>query len=104
MQDATEYGAYGISFILIRQLTPFTIIERARKGPGFDYWLGYEDDILFQKKARLEVSGILRGTDAEINSRSKQKLAQTAPSDGMGLHAYIVIVEFNQPTSKVVTK
>ena len=42
MQDATEFGACGIAFILIRQLTPFTIIERARKGTGFDYWLGDE--------------------------------------------------------------
>ena len=74
----------------------------------FSSWLGllagYADDILFQKKARLELSGILRVTDAEVNSRSKQKLEQTTPSDGMRLPAYIVIVEFNQPTSKVVTK
>jgi hypothetical protein len=104
MQDATEYGAYGIAFLLIREMTPFTIIERARKGPGFDYWLGYEDDILFQKKARLEVSGILRGTDVDVNSRAKQKLEQTTPSDRMGFPAYVVIVEFNQPTSKLVTK
>jgi hypothetical protein len=100
----TEHGAYGIAFLLIRLLTPFTVIERSRKGPGFDYWLGEEDDSLFQKKARLEVSGILCGTEGEVNSRVKQKLEQTNPSDQKGLPAYIVVVEFSRPASKVVTK
>jgi hypothetical protein len=38
IQDATEYGAYGIAFLLIKYLTQYTVIERARKGPGFDFW------------------------------------------------------------------
>ena len=105
MQDATELGAYGIAFLLIRRLTTYTVIERSRKGTGFDYWLGEgKSDYPFQKHARLEVSGILKGTEGEINSRVKQKLAQTQPSDGGGLPAYIVVVEFGEPTSRVVRK
>jgi hypothetical protein len=46
----------------VLELTDYTIVERACKGTGFDYWLGDEDDDLFQWKARLEISGILKGT------------------------------------------
>ncbi len=33
----TEQAAYGIAFMLIAKLTDFTVIERSRKGTGFDY-------------------------------------------------------------------
>lgn len=36
----TEYGAYGIAFLLILELTEYTVIERSMKGTRFDYWLG----------------------------------------------------------------
>jgi hypothetical protein len=49
------------AILLMRALTGYTVIERSRKGTGFDWWLGTEDN-LFQGKVRLEVSGILRGT------------------------------------------
>jgi len=60
----TEHAAYGVAFLLICDLTEYTVIERRRKGDGFDYWLGEgksEEKLPFQKKARLEVSGIRRG-------------------------------------------
>jgi len=102
-QVATEFGAYGIAFQLIRTLTEFTVIERSIKGPGFDYWLGREDDD-FQSKARLEVSGIRQGSESDVNYRLKQKLEQVTPSDDSGFPAYIVVVEFNSPISKVIKK
>jgi hypothetical protein len=100
---ATEHGAYGIACLLIRSLTPFTVIERSRKGTGFDYWLGSEGDFLFQKKARLEVSGIGKGSAQQIAYRVNVKLKQTARSDGT-LPAYVIVVEFSAPTSQVVRK
>ncbi|WP_341731529.1 hypothetical protein [Microcoleus sp. EPA2] len=39
----TEQAAYGIAFLLILQLTNLTVIERSRKGTGFDYWLGSQN-------------------------------------------------------------
>ncbi len=98
-----EHGAYGIACLLIRKLTPFTVIERSRKGTGFDYWLGFEGDLLFQNKARLEVSGIGKGSPDLIAWRVNIKLKQTERSDG-ALPAYIVVVEFSTPTSRVVVK
>lgn len=100
---ATEHGAYGLAFLLIRKLTQFTVIERSRKGTGFDYWLGNEDDPLFMNKARLEVSGIRVGNERNITARVKQKIAQTKPSDG-SLPAYIIVVEFSMPSSVMVKK
>jgi hypothetical protein len=100
---ATEHGAYGIAILLIRTLTGYTIIERSRKGTGFDWWLGNEDE-LFQAKARLEVSGIARGDNKAISSRISVKKTQTRQSDELKLPAFIVVVEFGTPKSKVVKR
>jgi len=43
------------------------VIERSRKGTGFDYWLGSADEVgelPFQNKVRLEVSGIGKADDS----------------------------------------
>ena len=103
---ATEQAAYGIAFMLIGKMTNFTVIERSRRGTGFDYWLGIKDETLelpFAKKVRLEVSGIRRGDDSRIKARVKQKIEQTNLSDGV-LPAYIVVVEFSRPLSWIVQK
>ncbi|MBI5676556.1 MAG: hypothetical protein HZC48_12170 [Nitrospirae bacterium] len=98
----TEHGAYGLAFLLVKNLTQFTVIERSRKGTGFDYWLGTEEQ-LFKNKARLEVSGIRCGDERLIKARLKQKINQTKPSDGT-LPAFIIVVEFSKPTSAMVKK
>ncbi|HUV02094.1 MAG TPA: hypothetical protein VMW67_01375 [Desulfobacteria bacterium] len=107
---ATEYGAYGISILLIDANTEFTVIERSRKGTRFDYWLGrnspsginYQEKLRrFQDKSRLEASGIRKGTDGDVNSRMRTKLAQIARSDD-SLPAYVIVVEFGSPKARVV--
>ena len=103
LEDATQQGAYAVAILLIRALTGYTVIERSRKGTGFDWWLG-TDDNLFQGKARLEVSGILRGTTRRINSRIKARTGQTRQSDYLDLTAYVVVVEFGTPRAKVVQR
>src|SRR5262245_679152 len=103
LEEATQYGATAVAILLIRALTGYTIIERARKGTGFDWWLGTEDN-LFQGKARLEVSGILHGTTRRINSRIKARMGQTRQSDQLALTAYVVVVEFGTPRAKVVQR
>lgn len=102
---ATENGAYGISILLVDHNTDLTVIERSRKGTGFDYWLGLRSSPgpYFQQKARLEVSGIRHGTDGAVDSRVKTKLEQTRRSDGR-LPAYVAVIEFGAPKAKVVEK
>jgi hypothetical protein len=103
-QDYTEFGACGIAVLLILELTEFTVIRRARKGTGVDYWLGFRDtEKPFQNAARLEVSGILKGDNSTIRSRVNQKKRQTEPTDGT-LPAYVVVVEFSKPLSHMVKK
>lgn len=101
--EATHQGAYAAAILLVRSLTGLTVLERSRKGTGFDWWLG-NDDNLFQKKARLEVSGILRGSRKRINSRVQARLRQTGRSDNLGLTAYVVVVEFGNPRAKVMQR
>ncbi len=103
LQDATEFGACGLAIILVRDQTGHVVVERSRKGTGFDFWLGDEDDLLFEGKARLEVSGILAGGEPEISSRVAMKVKQISRSDGV-LPGYIAIVEFSGPRARVLVK
>ena len=103
-QELTEYGACGVAILLIMKLTEYTIIQRAVKGTGIDYWLGYKDDeIPFQNAARLEVSGIMSNSENKVKARVKKKIEQTNLSDGK-LPAYIAVVEFSKPLSYLVKK
>jgi len=103
LKVATEHGAYAIAVLLIRKLTRFTVIETACNGTGIDYWLGHRSNLPFQRKSRLEVSGIYRESPTNtVKGRVRQKLDQAEQSDGL-LPAYIVVVEFSKPES-LVTK
>jgi len=105
-EETTEFAACGIAFLLILELTDYTVIKRSRKGTGFDYWLGDKDDmetLPFQDKARLEVSGIREEEkESKIRARAKQKLQQSEKSN-THLPAYAVVVEFGIPLSYMVT-
>jgi hypothetical protein len=101
---ATEHGAVCIAILLALKLTKYTIIEKSARKNGFDYWLGEKGDILFQKKARLEISGIFKGTEKEVNTRYKVKVKQTNQSDSLNLPAYIGIVEFSNPITNFGAK
>jgi len=101
---ATEHGAVCLSILLALKLTNFTIIEKSARKNGFDYWLGEKGDILFQKKARLEVSGIFNGSTKDVNARYKIKVKQTQQSDSLNLPAYIGIVEFRNPIANFGSK
>lgn len=104
LEFTTEQGAYGVAFLIISAITDFTVIERSRKGTGFDYWLGHEEeDLPFSNKARLEVSGIRNGDNQTVRKRVKRKLNQTNISDG-SLPALVVVVEFGTPLSQVKRK
>jgi hypothetical protein len=103
LQEATERGAYGIAILIVCDLTGMVVVERSKKGPGFDYWLGDEDDdLLFAGKARLEVSGILSGSRSQVQARVRQKKEQVKPSDHLA-PGYVAVVEFGTPTACVET-
>jgi len=101
--EAAEQGAHALAVLMLRALTGLTVLERSRKGTGFDWWLASEDN-LFQSAARLEVSGIMRGTAKRVNGRLKERTAQTERSDPSGLIAFIAVVEFGRPSAKVIRR
>lgn len=99
--DAVEAGAVGVAALLIVLQTGLTTIERSLRGTGVDYWLGPPETLPFQRRARLEMSGILHGSDSDIRARVRQKLNQTRRSDKSGLPAYVIVVEFSRPLAEV---
>ena len=98
----TEHGAVGIAILLAKEEIGYEVIRRSWKGTGFDYWLGDESHEPFQNKARLEVSGIRNGDTGTLNARVNQKLRQVTRSDNLELSAYVIVVEFGQPTARIV--
>jgi hypothetical protein len=104
LREATEKGAEGIAILLLKQELGYAAIERAAIGTRIDRWLGEESDAPnFQRKARLEVSGILNGSDGEVKRRLREKIDQVNFIDSQ-LPAYVVVVEFSHPLAEVNEK
>lgn len=103
--EAIEQGATGIAVLLIRQRIGLVTVQRSAIGEGIDYWMGHAAASLesAQPVARLEISGVLNGGDSDIRRRVRDKLDQTARTDG-DLPAYVVVVGFRQPVAEVRRK
>ena len=102
-EEATEFGAVGVAILLAKREVGYSVIDRSRKGTGFDYWMGQESELPFERKARLEISGIRKGRNREVNARVKQKLKQIERS-GDSPAAYVIVVEFGTPLAEVRQK
>lgn len=102
LQDATEWGASGVAALLVEDTFGYQILQRSWKGTGFDYWIGYSDNngVMFQNKARLEVTGILHGAEGDISARLQEKLNrfEKHPHE---LPEMVVVVEFGTPRSRI---
>jgi hypothetical protein len=44
IQEAAEQGACGIAILVVREAAGKTVLERAAKRGGFDFWVGDEED------------------------------------------------------------
>ncbi len=104
--EATEHGAYGIAILVIDRHVGLRVVQRSRKGTGFDFWLGTEERVgpYLQNKARLEVSGIRIGDESKERRRVKVKVKQTTVSDAMALPAFILVTEFSTPKTMTVRR
>lgn len=101
--EATEFGAVGVAILLAKREIGCSVVERSRKGTGFDYWMGEESELPFEKKARLEISGIRNGRGKEVGARVRRKLKQIEQS-GDSPTAYVIVVEFGAPLAEVREK
>jgi len=103
----TEHAACGVALLLICDLTDYIVISRSHKRTGFDYWVGTEEENEDEppslvNKARLEVSGIRENPNG-ITARVNEKLRRLDRFPNP-LPAYIIVVEFSTPRSRVVIK
>lgn len=103
---AAEHGAEGVAAVMAKAKTPYTILRRSSKSTGIDYWLTDKKSkksvsnslLLFQdESARLEVSGLMTGTNSQYNARVKKKEKQTQRSANTGLPAYVSVTDFGRP-------
>ena len=100
--ETTEDGAVGVALLLRWRVKGYTVIEAARTGSGFDYWIGNEslhDPI--QRKACLEISGIRCGDTRTIRARIRQKQQQTSQSKDLIYPIYVIVVEFGGPMEEI---
>ena len=103
-REATEYGATAIAVLIASQELGYSVIERSPIGTGIDYWLGEESETLsLERMARLEISGIRRGSNADIRARVREKFERLSAS-GMELPVFVIVVEFSTPTAEVQKK
>jgi hypothetical protein len=103
LKRAVEDGAYGIAIVLATGTTGIPSAMKSPQSTGFDYWLTSGDERNFFE-ARLEVSGLLKGNQAEIAQREKKKIKTTGRSDDTQLPAYIFIVEFGAPEARIMKR
>lgn len=107
MQEATEWGACAVAILMIKEATGKVVVERSKKGTGFDYWIGDSDGDVdanpFKGAARLEVSGILNGSKSQIESRIRLKKYQIKPTDHLA-DGFVAVIEFGKPVACVENK
>lgn len=103
--ETTEDAAVCIAIMVVEELTPYQIVKQAPRGTGVDFFMTEKDNNdQITYKARLEVTGILKGTKKSIQDRINKKIKQCKKSDFMEIPAYIVVVEFSQLIVKILKK
>ena len=106
LQEAVEFAACAVTFLLVPALTELTTIRQAVKGTTVDYYLApldKDDLLIFNDAARLEISGILAENDNNsVESRIRGKLKRLKPDPSGARPTFISVVEFSRPWSKVM--
>ena len=105
LNEAVKFAAEAITFLLVTELTEYTAFEQAVRGTTVDFYLApreQQDDVLiFNRAARLEVSGILEENQGNsVDGRIGGKKRRLVPDED--LPTFISVVEFSRPWSKMV--
>jgi hypothetical protein len=77
--EATEQGAYAVSFAAVEALAGLVAVRRAETLTGADYYvapIGTDPEDM-ESCLRMEVSGVGAGNETIIHARLRQKLRQT---------------------------
>jgi hypothetical protein len=100
-EEATEMGACGVAILALQNLADLVVVRRARKGMGFDYWLGPSEGSLLQQAEHLEVSGIRNGSETAVKARFLEKTRQTQKFRTT-TPTWVAVVEFSRPMLRLV--
>jgi len=95
--DATEQGAYAVSFAAVEALAGLVAVRRAETLTGADYYvapIGTDPEDM-ESCLRLEVSGVGAGNETIIRARLRQKLRQTEKGRS-NLPALAAVVGFRE--------
>lgn len=109
-----DLGACTVALLVVPELTGYgAITPAAAEGTGIDYYLGPEEDqddvLIFNHKARLEISGILTETATNtVKKRIQAKKRRLMGYEQGGLtdptQVFIVVVEFGQPVAEMAER
>lgn len=100
----------ALSILVAKDFLGYLGFEQGIQGTGLDYWMGkkktdYSLLQIFQREARLEISGIAKETkDNSIKMRIQKKRKQLEASDDSNLPGWVSVVEFGTPKLKFVEK
>lgn len=95
--DTTELGAYAVALATTEALVGLVAISRAETMTGADYYVAPIGSKLedLESCIRLEVSGVSAGSEAVVQARLRQKLAQTLKGKS-NLPALAAVVGFKE--------
>ncbi len=107
LKEAAEYGAVAIAILVLMEMGEYNYFERMHQGAGFDYWLDtyngadWEENIQ-EKKARLEISGILKESKSNsIKMRLGIKTKQVKKGN-FTMPALVAVVAFSEPKIEII--
>jgi hypothetical protein len=96
----TEEGASCIAILLLLHHTGLSVAWESKGFNGYDYHLSADPTFPFRGSARMEVSGLRKATEAQINKRVQEKLERYSGYNHVAT-GYIVVVEFSRPEVRV---
>ncbi len=103
---ATEDGACAVAMLAVTGNTEFEVVSQSQRGTGADYWLGPKSCQPFEagRSARLEVSGILKGSETDLEKRVREKKERFKRRPGGNIRTMICVVEFGTPRAKLIER
>ncbi len=105
-RNAAEKAGEGIAILTILARTDYTVVERARIGDGFDFWLSLSDEddqFPFQLEAGLEAKGLSGARyPSEIVRAINDGIDQIRESINASVPAWVVATEFSRPVIYMV--
>ncbi|MCY4063985.1 MAG: hypothetical protein OXG53_16560 [Chloroflexi bacterium] len=105
-RNAAEKAGEAIAILTATAFTDYTVVERARIGNGFDFWMSRNDDdhdYLYQHTIGLECKGLSNAKyPSEIVAAVQGGIKQIKESPNAKFPALVLATEFSRPVVYMV--